>query len=138
MISKSCERPTGIEVVATLYSVARFSLLSKVIAELPESCQLTGIESPDMPNSRNAKKELRKSRSRRLRNRMQRSALRTVVKKVRTAAATDDREAAESAFRTAAKTLDQAAAKNLIHRNTAARTKSRLAKLMRTTFAASS
>lgn len=61
-----------------------------------------------------------------------------MLKKVRTAAAAEDKDAAETAFRTAAKTLDQAAAKNLIHRNKAARTKSRLAKLMRTSFAASS
>ncbi len=91
-----------------------------------------------MPNSSSAKKELRKSRSRRLRNRTQRSTLRTVLRKVRNAAEAADREGAEQAFRTAVKTLDQAAAKNLIHRNTAARTKSRLSKLMRTTFAASS
>ena len=98
----------------------------------------TGIESADMPNSKSATKELRKSRSRRLRNRAQRSTLRTVVKKVRTAAEAQDKDGAEQAFRTAAKQLDQAAAKNLIHRNTAARTKSRLSKLLRTTFAASS
>lgn len=91
-----------------------------------------------MPNSKSATKELRKSHSRRLRNRAQRSSLRTIVKKVRTAAEAQDREGAEQAFRTAAKKLDQAAAKNLIHRNTAARTKSRLSKLLRTTFTASS
>ena len=60
------------------------------------------------------------------------------MKKVRQAAEAQDREGAEQAFRTAAKTLDQAAAKHLIHRNAAARTKSRLSKLLRNTFAASS
>lgn len=83
-----------------------------------------------MPNSANAKKALRKSQARRLRNRSQRSALRTTIKKFRAiAAAGDDPQAAETAFRTAVKKLDQAAAKGLIHKNAAARTKSRLSKL---------
>ncbi len=83
-----------------------------------------------MPNSISAKKELRKNQARRLRNRSQRSELRTTIKKFREVAATGDRETAESAFRTAVKSLDKAAAKNLIHRNKAARTKSRLAKIL--------
>ncbi len=84
-----------------------------------------------MPNSESAKKALRQSAKRRLRNRSQRSALRTSLKKVRALCASGDIEAAESAFRYATKRLDQAAAKNLIHRNAAARTKSRLSKLLR-------
>lgn len=91
-----------------------------------------------MPNTPSAKKELRKSRSRRLRNRTQRSSLRTAVKKVRVALAANDQEGATDALRAAAKKLDQAAAKNLIHRNKAARTKSRLSKAVKATFAAQS
>ncbi len=91
-----------------------------------------------MPNTASAKKELRKSRSRRLRNRGQRSTLRGAIKKVRNAIEAKDQEAAAQAFRAAVKMLDQAAAKHLIHRNTAARTKSRLSNAVRTTFAASS
>ena len=90
-----------------------------------------------MPNTSSAKKELRKSRSRRLRNRAQRSSLRTAIKKVRTAVAAQDREGAQEALRAASKRLDQAASKNLIHRNAAARTKSRLAKAIKTTFTSS-
>lgn len=84
-----------------------------------------------MPNSENAKKALRQSEKRRLQNRAQRAALRTAVKKVRAAAAAGDGEAAQSAFRFATKKLDQAAAKKLIHKNTAARTKSRLSHLLK-------
>ena len=84
-----------------------------------------------MPNSVSAKKSLRQSQTRRLRNRSQRSSLRTVLKNCRDAAAAGDAEAAQSAFRLAVKRLDQAAAKNLIHKNTAARTKSRLSKLLK-------
>ena len=64
---------------------------------------------------------------------MQRSALKTTIKKFRAAVDTGDREAVDVAFRQATKKLDQAAAKNLIHRNKAARTKSRLASLCRAT-----
>ena len=84
-----------------------------------------------MPNSVSAKKSLRQNHSRRLRNRSQRSSLRTVLKNCREAAAGDDAEAAQAAFRLASKRLDQAAAKNLIHKNAAARTKSRLSKMMK-------
>lgn len=83
-----------------------------------------------MPNSANAKKALRKSKVRRLRNRTRRSALRTKLKHFRAlAAAGEDKDGIETAFRVCVKGLDQAAAKGLIHRNTAARTKSRLSKL---------
>lgn len=88
-----------------------------------------------MPNTTSAKKELRKSQKRRLHNRTQRSMLRTSIRKVRSAIAAKDRDAADQAFRVAAKTLDQAASKNLIHKNAAARTKSRLAHAMKTAFA---
>jgi small subunit ribosomal protein S20 len=73
---------------------------------------------------------MRKAEVRRLRNRSDRSALKTVVKKCRAAATGSDADAAQTAFRLAVKKLDQAAAHNLIHKNAAARTKSRLAKLL--------
>ncbi len=83
-----------------------------------------------MPNSINAKKALRKSHTRRLRNRVRRSALRTRLKQFRVLAeAGEDKDAIETAFRAAVKGLDKAAAKGLIHKNKAARTKSRLSKL---------
>jgi small subunit ribosomal protein S20 len=84
-----------------------------------------------MPNSASAKKSMRKAEIRRLRNRKDRSALRTVLKKFRTAAAGEDHAAAEAAFRLAVKSLDQAAAHHLIHKNVAARTKSRLSRLLK-------
>ncbi|MCL4109071.1 UNVERIFIED_CONTAM: hypothetical protein GTU68_032194 [Idotea baltica] len=83
-----------------------------------------------MPNTKNAKKALRQSLVRRLRNRSQRTSLRNAVKAARTAAVAGDGDAAQTAFRFATKKLDQAAAKNLIHKNKAARLKSRLSKLM--------
>ena len=83
-----------------------------------------------MPNSISAKKSHRQSLKRRARNRGQRSALRTSVKKVREAVADGETEQAVSLLTAATRMLDQAAAKNLIHANKAARTKSRLAKLV--------
>lgn len=81
-----------------------------------------------MPNSANAKRSLRKKEVRRERNTSQRSALKTFVKKVRTNASAAKVEDAQSALQVAIKKLDQAADKHLIHKNKAARLKSRLAK----------
>lgn len=83
-----------------------------------------------MPNTRNAAKALRQNKKRRLLNRTQRSTLRTLVKKFRVLATGQDQAAAGEAFKTVVKKLDQSASKGLIHKNTAARTKSRLAKLL--------
>ena len=80
-----------------------------------------------MPNSRSAKKRMRQGETRRLRNKDQRSALRTVVKRVRTAGTGPE---AQAAFRNAEQLLDRAARKHLIHPNMTARTKARLRKLI--------
>lgn len=74
-----------------------------------------------MPNIASGEKNMRKSRAANVRNRAQRSALKTALKKARTAGAS----AAEKLA--AVKLLDRAARKGLIHRNAAARNKSRLA-----------
>ena len=91
----------------------------------------------DMPNSASAKKRLRQSEDRRLQNRTIKSALRTQIRKVRTAIQNGDVEASENEFVITVKKLDQAASKKVIHRNRAARLKSRLsASIKRTKTAA--
>ena len=75
-----------------------------------------------MPNIASAKKNMRKSRAAQVRNRAQRSALRTALKKAQAPGATAESKLA------AVKLLDRAARKGLVHRNAAARHKSRLAK----------
>jgi small subunit ribosomal protein S20 len=75
-----------------------------------------------VPNIASAKKNMRKSRAAAVRNRAQRSALRTALKKAHSTEA----EAAERL--TAVTLLDRAARKGLIHPNAAARQKSRMAK----------
>lgn len=81
-----------------------------------------------MPNTESAKRSLRKKEVRRLRNRAERSALRTTVKKVRVAVGAGDAAQSKEALQVAIKRLDQAADKGLIHKNKAARDKSRLTK----------
>lgn len=83
-----------------------------------------------MPNNRNAAKAARQSEKRRLRNRIAKTSLRNVVRKAREALASGDATAAETAIKTAAKKLDRAASKKFIHRNKAARIKSRLSMLV--------
>jgi small subunit ribosomal protein S20 len=58
--------------------------------------------------------------------------MRTQVRRVREAVEAGDNDTAQAEFRVAAKRLDQAAAKNLIHKNAASRSKSRLSKLLKT------
>ncbi len=84
-----------------------------------------------MPNSAGANKRLRQNKVRRLRNRSTKSQVRGLVKSVRTAISSGDVEASEKALQAAQKRLDQAAAKNVIHANQAARTKSRLSKAIK-------
>lgn len=81
-----------------------------------------------MPKIKSAKKAMRQARSRYARNKTQRSALRTAVKHVRAAATA---QAAATAYAIAARLLDRAARKGLIHKNNAARHKSRLAAVVK-------
>ena len=81
-----------------------------------------------MPRIKSAKKAMRQARARTQHNRAQRSALRTALKRVRSATSADQ---AAQAYRSAVQLLDRAARKHLIHRNTAARHKSRLAAAVR-------
>lgn len=88
-----------------------------------------------MPNIKSAMKRVRQSEKRRAHNASQRSALRTAIKAVRTAVANKDAEAAKAALVAAEKKLDKAAGKGLIHKNAAARKKSRLAQAVNTLVA---
>lgn len=84
-----------------------------------------------MPNTASAKKRLRQNEKLRLHNRAQRSQLRGQLRRVRDAVKAGDADAAMTEMRLAQKKIDQAAAKNLLHDNTAARTKSRLNKMVK-------
>jgi small subunit ribosomal protein S20 len=79
-----------------------------------------------MPTTKSAAKRLRQNTIRRTRNRSMKHDLRTRCKRVVSAVSAGDIPKAETEFGSAAKKLDQAAAKGVIHRNAAARLKSRL------------
>jgi small subunit ribosomal protein S20 len=87
-----------------------------------------------MPNTASAKKALRQNTKRRAQNRSQRSTLKTLLKKTRTAVeGGEGKDQSAALMSESAKKLDQAASRNLIHKNKAARLKSRLAKALRKT-----
>jgi len=84
-----------------------------------------------MPNIASAKKRLRQNVATRERNRSRRSFVRNRCKNVVKAVRAGNIEDADSLFREAVKVLDQAGAKKIIHRNAAARKKSRLSAMIR-------
>ncbi|MGY6276319.1 30S ribosomal protein S20 [Methylomonas sp. MgM2] len=79
-----------------------------------------------MANSPQARKRARQAEKSRIRNAGQRSNLRTFIKKVIAAVNAGDKEQAQSAFKAAVPVIDSAVNKGLIHKNKAARSKSRL------------
>ena len=81
-----------------------------------------------MPNIKSAIKRARQSEKRRMKNASQKSALRTAVKTAEAAMAQTDVEKAKEALLNATQKLDKAVTKGLLHKNAAARKKSRLAK----------
>ncbi len=83
-----------------------------------------------MPNTSSAIKRMRQEERRRVHNHSVKSQVRTQVTKARVAITSSsiDDEAAEAAVRAAVSELDRAAKKGVIHKNNAARRKSRLMK----------
>lgn len=89
-----------------------------------------------MANSKSARKRIRTAERNRLQNRVYRSAARTLVKKAELAITAGDQEAATTAVGNAVRMLDRAYSKNVIHRNNAARRKSRLIAKFSSAFSA--
>lgn len=80
-----------------------------------------------MPNIKSAIKRVKVNEKANLANSQAKSAMRTTVKKAENAVAANA-ENAQELLQAAYKSLDKAASKGLIHKNAAARKKSRLAK----------
>ena len=80
-----------------------------------------------MPHTESAKKRLRLSEKRNLKNRSTKHAIKTQIRKVLVAVDAKDAAAATREFQLASKKLDKASARRIVHPNAAARTKSRLA-----------
>jgi small subunit ribosomal protein S20 len=79
-----------------------------------------------LANSAQARKRARQAEDHRQRNASQRSELRTHVKKVVKAIGAGDKDAAAAAYREAVPVIDSMVGRGLIHKNKAARHKSRL------------
>lgn len=84
------------------------------------------FRSVTLANIKSAKKRAIQSEKRRQQNASQRSMMRTFIKKTYAAVLTNDATAAQDAFKKMVPVLDRMADKGLIHKNKAARHKSRL------------
>ena len=77
-----------------------------------------------MPNIKSAAKRDEKSKELRAKNRADKTALKTVLKKFEAAVAEGDKAVAAESYKVAIKAVDKAAVKGLIHKNNAAHKKS--------------
>ena len=84
-----------------------------------------------MPNTKSASKRLRQAEVREARNRSIKTAMKTQIKKVIAAVGEGDIAAAEEQYKLASKKLDRAGSKIIVHKNAAARKKSRLQRLIK-------
>ena len=81
-----------------------------------------------MANSASAKKRVKQNERDRSRNRARKSVLKTETRKLNDAVGKGEGQVAAAALSTVQKTIDQMTAKGTLHKNTAARRKSRLSK----------
>jgi small subunit ribosomal protein S20 len=84
-----------------------------------------------MANSAQARKRARQAALTNQRNTSLRSTLRTAVKRVRKAIAAGDKAAATREFQASQAVIDRIADKKIVHKNTASRTKSRMAQAIK-------
>lgn len=84
-----------------------------------------------MPHTQSAKKRLKQSLRRKASNRSVKAELRTEIKQVRAAVAAGKLDDAKKELVTAQEKLDRAATRGVIHKNKAARVKSRLSKALK-------
>ena len=80
-----------------------------------------------MPNIKSAKKRVLVSKAENERNKAAKSLLKTNIKKFESAAASGAKEASAAAAKVAVATIDKSVGKGVLHKNTAARKKSRIA-----------
>lgn len=109
-----------------IHALLKCSIVVKVMSQTPPGYG----DQPDMPHTASAKKRLRQNESRRIRNRTTIKSLRTLMRRVETAAAAGDVAVLQAECQEAAKKHDQAAAKGIIHKNRSSRVKSHLAAIL--------
>ncbi len=81
-----------------------------------------------MPNIKSAKKRVKVIEAKTLKNKMFKSQLKTIIKKYTVALEAGDKEAAAATYKNAVKKIDQAVSHGILHKNAAARKKSRFTK----------
>ena len=79
-----------------------------------------------MANTKQAEKRAQQSQRRRQHNTSLRSAFRTAVKNIKRAVESGDKQAAQKSYQESVGVIDRIAAKGIVHKNKAARHKSRL------------
>ena len=84
-----------------------------------------------MPNNESAKKRVRQTAKRRARNRWRKTDIKEQIKAFHNAVREHDVEKAEAEFRKVCSVLDRVATTSTLHRNTAARRKSRLSRRLK-------
>ena len=82
-----------------------------------------------MPNIKQQEKRMRLAAKQRLRNRQYKSSIRTLFKRLQASVEEKDRQGASVLFTELTAKIDKAASKGVIHKNNAARKKSRVARL---------
>ena len=83
-----------------------------------------------MPNIKSAKKRVIVTKTKTLQNKMFKTELKTDIKKYQAAVAAGDAALAQETYKAAVKKIDQAAARNIIHKNAAAHKKSQFTKIL--------
>jgi len=83
-----------------------------------------------LANIKSAKKRIKVTAKKTLRNKIIKTRTKTAIKKVLTASRAGDADTAKTALRLAVRTIDKAASKGVYHKNNASRKKSRLARLV--------
>lgn len=83
-----------------------------------------------MPNIKSAKKRVKVIAVKTLRNKVVKSALKTSIRKYEAALADGNKELAAATYREAVAKIDKAVAKGIMHKNTAARRKSRFTRML--------
>ena len=81
-----------------------------------------------MANIKSAMKRVKVAEKANLRNRMEKSSMKTAIRRFNEAAAADDKEATKEAYLKAVSTVDKVASKGVIHKNAANHKKAQLAK----------
>ncbi|NLN55718.1 MAG: 30S ribosomal protein S20 [Clostridiales bacterium] len=83
-----------------------------------------------MPNIKSAMKRVKVTETKTLQNKMYKSALKTSIKKFKTAVQAGDKTLAQAAYTNAVSMVDKAVSKGILHENNAARKKSQYTKLL--------